>query len=212
MKIILTICLIFFVGVLLSQNISINTTGNPANSSALLDVDASPGNNLGVLLPRLTTAERDAISSPATGLFIYNTTTNRLNWFDGVVWQTTSGTLVLISNSESDVTGTATTASVKNYTVTANTYSQIMVEAEIGLDQSGNNNAEWQFDLLYAGTVKATSNIKLAGNNANDQHKTVGVIKYSEIMTAGGIVKIDVTSVSLNGTWRILSFRVYGVI
>lgn len=40
----------------------------------------------GILLPRLTTSQRDAIVTPQAGLFIYNTTTNRPNFFDGTNW------------------------------------------------------------------------------------------------------------------------------
>ncbi len=40
----------------------------------------------GFLPPRMTTTERDAIASPATGLVIYNTTTNRLSTWDGGAW------------------------------------------------------------------------------------------------------------------------------
>lgn len=47
------------------------TTPDP---SAVLDVSST---TKGLLLPRLTTAERDAITSPATGLMIYNTTINQ---------------------------------------------------------------------------------------------------------------------------------------
>lgn len=42
----------------------------------------------GFLMPRMTTTQRDAISSPATGLYIYNTTTNEPNYFNGSVWST----------------------------------------------------------------------------------------------------------------------------
>ena len=41
--------------------------------SALLDVSSK---TKGLLMPRLTSLERDAISLPANGLMIYNTTTN----------------------------------------------------------------------------------------------------------------------------------------
>lgn len=44
----------------------------------------------GFLLPRMTTTERDAIASPAAGLIIYNTTTNKLNVFTTVWEQVTS--------------------------------------------------------------------------------------------------------------------------
>jgi hypothetical protein len=41
----------------------------------------------GVLLPRMTTTQRNAIASPATGLEIYNTTTNRKEVYNGTFWQ-----------------------------------------------------------------------------------------------------------------------------
>lgn len=41
----------------------------------------------GVGLPILTTTERDAISSPEEGKLIYNTTTNKLNFYNGTSWQ-----------------------------------------------------------------------------------------------------------------------------
>ena len=61
-----------------SQGLGINISGSPANSKALLDIDAtgmSP--KAGVLLPRMTTAERDAITSPIPeSLLIFNTDTH----------------------------------------------------------------------------------------------------------------------------------------
>lgn len=44
----------------------------------------------GVLFPRMTTTQRDAISSPAEGLIIYNTTTKKLNIFTTIWEQITS--------------------------------------------------------------------------------------------------------------------------
>lgn len=42
--------------------------------------------NKGILIPRLTTTQRDAISSPATSLLIYNTTTARFEHWNGTYW------------------------------------------------------------------------------------------------------------------------------
>jgi hypothetical protein len=55
----------------------IGGSGAPDNS-AMLEVTGGAGNNKGILPPRLTTAQRDAIASPATGLMIYNTTVSQL--------------------------------------------------------------------------------------------------------------------------------------
>jgi len=53
------------------------------DASAKLQVDST---TQGFLPPRLTTTQRDVISSPAAGLMIYNTTTNKLNVFT-TVWE-----------------------------------------------------------------------------------------------------------------------------
>ncbi len=49
--------------------------GTVPDPSSALDVQS---NSKGVLLPRITTAQRDAMTSPATGLAIFNTSTNCL--------------------------------------------------------------------------------------------------------------------------------------
>ena len=58
-----------------AQGVAINSTGDPAAPSAGLDIQF---NNKGLLIPRLTTAERDAISNPEPGLQIINITTKSL--------------------------------------------------------------------------------------------------------------------------------------
>lgn len=58
-------------------------TATPA-ASALLDLTST---TKGFLPPRMTEAQRDAIATPATGLVIYNTDTNALNYYDGDSWE-----------------------------------------------------------------------------------------------------------------------------
>src|SRR5688500_11825541 len=69
-----------------AQGVGINTTGNDPDPSALLDLNGSPANDKGLLVPRLTTAEMNDIVAPATGLIIYNTDCNGLNYFNGNAW------------------------------------------------------------------------------------------------------------------------------
>lgn len=52
------------------SQVAINTDGSLPNSSAMLDVKST---TRGLLLPRMTAAQRDAIVSPATGLLIFCT-------------------------------------------------------------------------------------------------------------------------------------------
>ena len=53
-----------------SQSVSVNTTGNAADTSAMLDVTST---NKGFLMPRMTAAQRVAIVLPADGLLVFQT-------------------------------------------------------------------------------------------------------------------------------------------
>jgi hypothetical protein len=53
-----------------AQGVGVNETGNDPDPSAILDVEST---DKGFLAPRMTEAQRDAITDPATGLIIYNT-------------------------------------------------------------------------------------------------------------------------------------------
>ena len=53
-------------------------------SSALLDLTSS---NKGFLAPRMTSANRNAIASPAVGLLVYDSTSNTHWYYDGSSWQ-----------------------------------------------------------------------------------------------------------------------------
>jgi len=69
------------------SQVSVNTTGNDPDNSAMLDVSS---NTKGLLIPRMSTSERDQIQQPAEGLIIFNTTNNSLNFYSGQVWYTVS--------------------------------------------------------------------------------------------------------------------------
>lgn len=56
---------------------------NTPSTAALLDVTSTTG---GVLFPRMTGTQRDAISTPPDGLVIYNTTTNKLQVRAASAW------------------------------------------------------------------------------------------------------------------------------
>jgi len=68
-----------------SGGLCVGTSTGNAVSSAQLQVVAT---TKGFLMPVLTTAQRDAIVAPATGLMIYNSSTNKLCVYTGAAWET----------------------------------------------------------------------------------------------------------------------------
>lgn len=76
-------------GLLQAQNIGINTTGATPNASAMLDVVST---NRGLLIPRMTAAQRTAIAAPATGLLVFQTNAstpipaNQFWYYNGSAW------------------------------------------------------------------------------------------------------------------------------
>jgi hypothetical protein len=65
------------------QNASGKVGIGTESPNAALDISSTSN---GILIPRMTTAERDLISNPALGLQIYNTTTNCFNVWNGSSW------------------------------------------------------------------------------------------------------------------------------
>ena len=66
----LTIAMISLGTATYAQNVGVNGDGSAPDGSAMLDIKS---NSKGVLVPRMTQAERTAIALPATGLLVYQT-------------------------------------------------------------------------------------------------------------------------------------------
>lgn len=64
-----------------AQSVGIGTP-NP-DATAVLELNST---SKGFLMPRMTTGNRTAIATPATGLQVFDTTTNTLWYFNGTVW------------------------------------------------------------------------------------------------------------------------------
>lgn len=73
------------------DGVAINSKGNGATftpqACAALQIEGGGATPGGLLLPRLTTAERDDIPAPVEGLAVWNTTTTALNVYDGATWR-----------------------------------------------------------------------------------------------------------------------------
>ena len=64
--------------------VSISSDNSAPDNSAMLDVKST---SRGILIPRLTTEQRDALVNPATGLMIFNISLKSYDFFTGSQWQ-----------------------------------------------------------------------------------------------------------------------------
>lgn len=153
-------------------NIGVGTVRTTA-ASAYLEVGPTSGANKGFLPPRLSTTLRDAISSPADGLFIYNTTTKRYNFYNGSAWSdinTSSGV-----DSIWRILGVDSIFFLKN----GNTY-----KIKDSTGGSPNSNIGSGYRLAVPGT-----------NNVKTLFVGYGIIKDSTSNANGITTKLDTTTV-----------------
>ncbi|MFC1747731.1 hypothetical protein ACFL2V_02880 [Pseudomonadota bacterium] len=106
------------------------------DDSAILDLAST---TKGFLSPRMSTAQRDAIAAPATGLSLYNTTSNLLNVYNGSAWID-----VAVAGAASDVncSGCVESVDITNATITnsdINASAAIDISKLSGVAASGAN-------------------------------------------------------------------------
>ncbi len=68
----------------LFAQVGINTDNSDPDGSAMLDVKST---DKGILVPRMTTAQRVAISLPATGLLVFDETKGGFWFYNGTIWE-----------------------------------------------------------------------------------------------------------------------------
>jgi uncharacterized protein (TIGR02145 family) len=80
----LFLAVLLFNNLSIAQGVSVSENAAEPHESAIMDISST---NKGLLLPRMTTAERNAIVNPAESLLIFNTDTKCFETFVYGVWQ-----------------------------------------------------------------------------------------------------------------------------
>lgn len=124
------------------QSVAINPLGIAADTSAILDIN-SP--KKGLLIPRLTTPERNAIFHPARALMIFNTTTGKFEVNTGTMLQPVWESVVTLEtlqaqnqfwnnggNAISGDIGLAGTANAKSFGLISNNTIRLFIDSVSG--------------------------------------------------------------------------------
>ncbi|MCK5846348.1 MAG: hypothetical protein KAG84_02840 [Bacteroidales bacterium] len=97
---IIAISLFSFIQIQAQNGVAFNTTGTAPDASAIIDATST---SQGILIPRMTMAQRDVISNPATGLMIYqNDNTPGFYHYDGANWVSNGSTAAIGINDLTD--------------------------------------------------------------------------------------------------------------
>ncbi|MBC7851412.1 MAG: tail fiber domain-containing protein [Chitinophagaceae bacterium] len=152
------------------SQVAINTDNTVAHGSAMLDIKST---TKGLLVPRLTTAQINAISNPATGLQVFNITTNQLWINTGTAtvpkWETIS------ANNAWGLGGNAGTTLTSNFIGTAdnaplmfridNSRSGLLMKDNTWFGFSAGNQADSVKNIVAIGAFALSNNNSGAGRN-----------------------------------------------
>jgi hypothetical protein len=186
------------------QNVGIGT--NTPHPTALLELYST---SKGLLIPRMTQAERDAISSPATGLLIYQTdNTPGFYYWNGTAWipilSSSSGSGLFWSLTGNSITGTQFlgTTNAQPLVIRTNNTERMRITA------TGNVGIGTATPTTALHVVAASNPLRLQGVQVSTQD-TALVIDANGVITKrslGDAVKANAWSLTGNSGTSYLNF------
>jgi hypothetical protein len=141
-------------------------TGATPNASAALELAST---TRGFLPPRMTEAQRNAITTPATGLMVFNTTSGTLQFWNGTGWTNVGGGVIPSRIQDADnnthiEVNTAADGSANTIVFTNNAVESMRI-SNAGYVGIGTNNPSYALhvagDIAYTGTLYDLSDIRL---------------------------------------------------
>ncbi|MDT8411696.1 MAG: tail fiber domain-containing protein [Vicingaceae bacterium] len=174
-------CIYFLVSDAYTQNIGINSNGAAPNVSALLDVDAAPSNDKGLLIPRIpltaTTNNAPIGAGIANSLLVFNTATVNdvypgYYYWDGTKWVrlVDDAWQTLGNTGTNPATNFLGTIDNQDLVFRTNNLEQARITAA-GLVGIGTNNPIYQLQVNGTGTIGALNllgGVSMVRSIAND--------------------------------------------
>jgi hypothetical protein len=195
-----------------TENMRITSNGNVGigtttpDITAQVDIAAGP-NNKGLLIPRMTTTQRNAIVNPALSLFIFNTTTNCFEAYVNGSWNTVScpsactppatpGTITGITCVAAGQAGyTFSIATVTN----ANAYTWTVPTGASITSGQGTTSITVTFGTT-AGNITVTADNSCGSSSASSLTVTLTYISCSAILAANPLSTDGVYTIDPDGS------------
>jgi hypothetical protein len=179
---------VLFTSNIFSQSLSVNTDGSIADASAMLDVKST---SKGMLVPRMTKAERNSIATPANGLMVYQTAPDSTGfyYYDATVWRWVANANQPISWL---ITGNAATDTSVNFIGTVDNMPLRIKQNNTWLGQLNLNNAAYYIGKdAGRNSASTTSNIgigtnALTSNSLHSYNIAIGDSTLSQLNGATG--------------------------
>ena len=169
LKIFQLILVIFlFINLKITAQVGIGTTS--PNATSMLDIQST---SKGILIPRMTTIQRDGIASPSTGLMVFDSNTQSFWYYSGawVELSTGSPNKIIDANGDTSVEVEKTTNEDKIHFTTNG--SERMTIDNVGNTRigDGTNNTYIESDgsLRYEGTATRWEDLKVSVNSLKDR-------------------------------------------
>ncbi|MDA9563738.1 tail fiber domain-containing protein [Flavobacteriales bacterium] len=172
---------IIFSNNMFGQNVGINTSGTAPSASAMLDIEST---TKGLLIPRMTTTQKNGVASPATGLLVFDTTVGAFYYYTGSAWVT-----LLDSNLGWELDGNTGTTAGTDYVGTTDATDLVFKTTGIermriesgGEVAIGAASSTQQFDVKggtsawsLAGNATGVDNLYLEDLSATDANGAIG--------------------------------------
>lgn len=158
---------------------------NPV-ASARLQVEST---TRGFLPPRMTTVQRDAIGSPATGLVVFNTTNGSLDFFDGAIWQSIMAPVV-------DDAAEGGTPWTQTYVIPSGADANVdfVIDDKIEITEwlavlSGSGTAGSTLQCQTTAAAAITDAVDVSGGTSGDYFRPSNLTRANAVIAAAGSVR-----------------------
>jgi len=182
-----------------AQSLAVNTDGSSASSSALLDVKST---TRGLLIPRMSKAEKNVITSPATGLLIFQNAPDSIgfHYYNGSDWvwlanSTTPQNWLTTGNSDVTASSYLGTNNNTDLRFAVNTFEQSRISSSSGFwGFGGETNPQYEIDA----SLNSTGVIPCSRNGIR-----IKPIGFSSICDNGFFMGLDnVNSIADASIWN----------